>query len=65
MPSVVWRLTVVASDRVQLLYRNAKQIKKIVEATYTSLRFDDKVLETKEMGLECFSPTVSVHTEKP
>ncbi|KAH7348158.1 alkaline-phosphatase-like protein [Pyrenochaeta sp. MPI-SDFR-AT-0127] len=44
------------SDRTQLLYRNAKQIKKIVEATYTSLRFDEKVLETKEMGLECFSP---------
>ncbi|KAF1850947.1 GPI ethanolamine phosphate transferase 2 [Cucurbitaria berberidis CBS 394.84] len=42
-------------NRVQLLYRNAKQMKKIVEATYTSLKFTDEVLETGEMGFECFS----------
>ncbi|KAF2630219.1 alkaline phosphatase-like protein [Macroventuria anomochaeta] len=31
-------------DRIQLLYRNAKQIKHIVEATYTSQSFDDQAL---------------------
>ncbi|KAL7771790.1 hypothetical protein CFE70_001740 [Pyrenophora teres f. teres 0-1] len=42
-----------ASDRAQLLYRNAKQMKKIVEAKYTNLRFDESVLSTKDMGFEC------------
>lgn len=50
-----------ASNRVQILYRNAKQIKKIVEAKYTNLRFDDKVLKTSDMGFECFSPSVRMH----
>lgn len=46
-------LTCVGSDRVQLLYRNAKQVKKIVEATYTGLNFEDRVLASEEMGFEC------------
>ncbi|KAJ4367042.1 major facilitator super transporter protein [Neocucurbitaria cava] len=45
------------STRAQILYRNAKQMKKIVEAKYTNLRFDDKVLETSDMGFECFLPS--------
>jgi ethanolaminephosphotransferase len=48
-----------ATDPVQLLYRNAKQMKKIVEAKYSGLRFDEKVLESKEMGFECSSTSVS------
>ncbi|KAF2128574.1 GPI ethanolamine phosphate transferase 2 [Dothidotthia symphoricarpi CBS 119687] len=43
-------------DRVQILYRNAKQIKKIVGATYTGMNFDDKVLGADELGFDCFSP---------
>lgn len=46
-------LTIVASDQTQLLYRNAKQMKKIVQATYKSLRFDDQVLTNKELGFNC------------
>ncbi|KAI1520980.1 GPI ethanolamine phosphate transferase 2 [Pyrenophora tritici-repentis] len=42
-----------ASDRAQILYRNAKQMKKIVEAKYTNLRFDESVVSTKDMGFEC------------
>ncbi|KAF1915476.1 alkaline-phosphatase-like protein [Ampelomyces quisqualis] len=42
-----------STDRVQLLYRNAKQMKKIVEAKYTGLRFDEHVLGAKELGFEC------------
>ncbi|KAF2847226.1 GPI ethanolamine phosphate transferas-like protein 2 [Plenodomus tracheiphilus IPT5] len=41
------------ADRVRLLHQNAKQMKKIVEATYTGLRFDDELLSREEMGLEC------------
>ncbi|KAL5121785.1 major facilitator superfamily transporter protein, partial [Pleosporales sp. CAS-2024a] len=41
------------AQRQQLLYRNALQMKKIVEAKYTNLRFDDTVLGAKEMGFEC------------
>ncbi|KAF1947054.1 alkaline phosphatase-like protein [Clathrospora elynae] len=52
-----------SSDRVQLLYRNAKQMKKIVEAKYTSLRFDETVLESKEMGFECSGPDASHLTD--
>ena len=48
-----------ASDRIQLLYRNAKQMKKIVEAKYTNLRYDEKVLDAKELGFECSSLDVS------
>ena len=44
---------------MQLLYRNAKQMKKIVEAKYSNLRFDDQVLMAKEMGFECSEPNVS------
>jgi hypothetical protein len=43
----------IGTDRVQLLYRNAKQMKKIVEAKYTGLRFDENVLGAKELGFEC------------
>src|SRR5689334_11975352 len=39
-----------ASDRIQLLLRNAKQMKKIVEATFPSLNFDDKV---RDISTEC------------
>lgn len=53
-------LTSAVEDRVQILYRNAKQIKKIVEATYTKLSFEDRVLQTDEMGFECFSPEVGI-----
>lgn len=35
-------------------------MKTIVEAKYTSVRFDEEVLETKEMGFECFSPNVRI-----
>ncbi|KAF2024881.1 alkaline phosphatase-like protein [Setomelanomma holmii] len=44
------------TDRVQLLFRNAEQMKKIVEAKYTSLRFDSKVLTSEEMTFDCSSP---------
>jgi len=33
-------------DRIQLLLRNARQMKRIVEATYPSLSFDDEVKES-------------------
>jgi ethanolaminephosphotransferase len=33
-------------------------MKKIVEAKYTGLRFDEKITDTKDMGFEC-SSTVS------
>lgn len=48
------------NDRIQLLLRNAKQMKKIVEATYSNLNFVDKVLDAQEMGFDCFSPEVSL-----
>ncbi|KAF1839033.1 GPI ethanolamine phosphate transferase 2 [Decorospora gaudefroyi] len=51
------------SDGVQLLCRNAKQMKKIVEAKYTNLRFDEVVLSTKEMGFDCSGPNDSHLTE--
>ncbi|KAH7386805.1 alkaline-phosphatase-like protein [Phaeosphaeria sp. MPI-PUGE-AT-0046c] len=44
-----------SNDRLQLVYRNAKQMKKIVEAKYTSLRFDEKPLGSKEVGFDCAS----------
>ncbi len=53
-------LTVVASDRVQLLLRNAMQMKHIVKATFSGLRFDNELLKTEELGFECTSPDVSV-----
>jgi ethanolaminephosphotransferase len=34
-------------------------MKKIVEAKYTSLRFDEQVMTAKDMGLECFPAKVS------
>jgi ethanolaminephosphotransferase len=46
------------ADRVQLLYRNAKQMKTIVEATYSGVRFDEKTLGSKELGFECSSSAV-------
>ncbi|KAF2474329.1 GPI ethanolamine phosphate transferas-like protein 2 [Lindgomyces ingoldianus] len=38
------------SDRIQLLLRNARQVKRIVEATFPSLNFDDKV---RDIETEC------------
>jgi ethanolaminephosphotransferase len=49
------------SDQLRLIYSNAEQMKTIVEATYPSLRFDEKVLDAKDMGFEC-SSTVCVST---
>jgi ethanolaminephosphotransferase len=40
---------------MQLLYSNAKQMKKIVEAKHSSLRFDEDVLKAKDMGFDCSS----------
>ncbi|KAF2678961.1 alkaline phosphatase-like protein [Lentithecium fluviatile CBS 122367] len=40
-------------DRIQLLLRNARQMKRIVDATYPSLNFDDGV---KDIEKECSSP---------
>lgn len=53
------RLTEAASDRLQLVYRNAKQMKKIVRAKYLGLRFDEAVIDAQSMGYEC-SRTVCV-----
>ncbi|KAI4654640.1 uncharacterized protein J4E79_008514 [Alternaria viburni] len=47
------------SDRMQLLYRNAKQMKKIVEAKYTSLRFDEQPLTEDDLGFTCFKSGAS------
>lgn len=51
------RLTVAEWDRVQLLYRNARQMKRIVEATYTnpSLKtsFGDQALPVSEGQTHC------------
>lgn len=55
-PGDIW-LICVGPDRLQLVYRNAKQMKKIVEAKYSGLRFDESVLNSQNMGFEC-SPTV-------
>lgn len=49
-------LILAGTDRVQLLYRNAQQVKKIVQAKYTTLRFDNKRLSPEEMGFGCFLP---------
>lgn len=46
-------LTRTDEDQQQLLYRNAIQMKKIVEAKYSNLRFDETLLSPKEMGFEC------------
>lgn len=40
-----------ASDRVQLLYRNALQMKTIVQATYTGQDFDSLANGCSENGL--------------
>jgi ethanolaminephosphotransferase len=52
-------LTKPGADRVQLLYRNAKQIKKIVEATYQGVGFDEKPLESGHLDSVCSSSAVS------
>ncbi|KAH6622408.1 GPI ethanolamine phosphate transferas-like protein 2 [Boeremia exigua] len=41
------------SDRNQLLYRNARQIKRIVEATYSSQTFADEVPSVESSKTEC------------
>jgi hypothetical protein len=33
-------------------------MKKIVEATYSGVKFDEKILESKELGFECSSSAV-------
>ena len=43
---------------MRLLYWNAKQMKKIVDAKYAGLRFDETVLSAKDMGFECSSSPV-------
>ena len=53
-------LTIVASDRVQLLFRNAMQMKNIVKATFSGLRFDNEVLKTEQLGFECASTGVRI-----
>ncbi|KAJ4311565.1 major facilitator super transporter protein, partial [Neodidymelliopsis sp. IMI 364377] len=40
-------------DRNQLLYRNARQIKRIVEATYASQSFEDRLLPQTTESDEC------------
>jgi hypothetical protein len=35
-------------------------MKKIIEAKYTSLEFDEQVMTAKEIGLECFAAKVSL-----
>lgn len=42
-----------ASDRNQLLYRNARQIKRIVEATYSSPEFQDELSLPGSAFLDC------------
>lgn len=49
----IFNLTRPDEDQLQLLYRNAIQIKKIVQAKFSSLRFDEKMVTPKEMGFEC------------
>lgn len=41
------------SDRNQLLYRNARQIKRIVEATYSSQTFDDDAAHRGSEVVDC------------
>ena len=43
------------ADRMRLLLRNARQMKRIVEATYPSLNFED---EERLTGKECKPPLV-------
>ena len=52
-------LTTTASDGIQLLYRNARQMKKIVEAKYASLSFPEKPLNDRETESACGSTNVS------
>jgi ethanolaminephosphotransferase len=49
-------LILAGTDSVQLLYRNAQQVKKIVQAKYTTLRFDNTRLSPEEMGFGCSLP---------
>jgi hypothetical protein len=39
--------------RKLLLYRNARQIKKIVEAKYSGLSFDEGVLQPGKVKVDC------------
>ena len=45
-------ISIIGSDRIQLLLRNAEQIKRIVKATYPGLYFDNT-----RKGLECAKPS--------
>ncbi|KAH7087763.1 alkaline-phosphatase-like protein [Paraphoma chrysanthemicola] len=44
------------TDRARLLFQNALQMKKIVQAKYPTLRFDDKPLSAPELGFNCALP---------
>lgn len=52
------KLTRVGAERMALLYRNARQMKKIVETKYSNLRFDEAILQNKDIGSDCSSLTV-------
>jgi ethanolaminephosphotransferase len=53
-----------ATDALQILYRNANQMKKIVEAKYPGLGFD-RILESEELNDACSLNAVSlVHVEE-
>jgi ethanolaminephosphotransferase len=45
-------------DRIQLLLRNAKQMKKIVAATYPSLDFGDEVWDMEYNQKQCSAPVL-------
>lgn len=47
------KLTTVGGDRKLLLFRNAMQIKKIVEAKYPSLSFDVGNMQPGKVRAEC------------
>lgn len=53
-----------ASDRVQLLYRNAQQIKNIVKATYTGWKFPEAPLAEQVLGIKCPFEGVSLATAR-
>lgn len=46
----------IGADRIRLLVRNARQMKRIVEATYPGLNFGD---EAQASGKNCEPPLVS------
>lgn len=53
----LWLTSYAGTDRIRLLLRNAKQMKRIVEATYPSLDFGD---QGRDVEAECSSPKVGI-----